>query len=47
MQKSAKTFGGDLSDADYIKILGISRAVTINKYKKELSQIGKGKEGVS
>ena len=25
MQKRAKRFGGDLSDVDYIKILGISR----------------------
>lgn len=40
MQKRAKTFGGDLSDADCMKIIGISRG-SYYKYKKELLQSGK------
>ena len=35
MQKRAKSFGGDLSDSDCMKIIGVSRK-TYYKYKKEI-----------
>ena len=35
MQKRAKAFGGDLSDADCMKVIGISKG-TYYRYKKEL-----------
>ena len=35
MQKRAKVFGGDLSDADCMKVVGISKG-TYYRYKKEL-----------
>ena len=38
MQKRAKAFGGDLSDSDCMKVIGISRG-TYYRYKKELLHI--------
>ena len=38
MQKRAKAFGGDLSDSDCMKVIGVSRG-TYYRYKKELLHI--------
>lgn len=38
MQKRAKSFGGELSDSDCMKIIGVSRK-TYYKYKKEISEV--------